>query len=207
MILVFEQNISYQQKTRPAMQEDNLLFPGLSPVGRHEISARFDGGALSSDGGVLVLRQIEKRLNFAGMIASCLHDKRDANRTIHDYTTMIRSYGTARLIGWCQEAGWDYRLRMKGNITLQHRGGELLTREIAGLIPEGIVNAELYGTGVFSAIGVLHEEGHREPWIIAMNAAPSQGSRLWDALEHRSNVLRLQNPGLWHHPKPDQKAG
>ena len=91
MILVFEQNISYQQKTRPAMQEDNLLFPGLSPVGRHEISARFDGGALSSDGGVLVLRQIEKRLNFAGMIASCLHDKRDANRTIHDYTTMIRS--------------------------------------------------------------------------------------------------------------------
>ena len=73
------------------MQEDNLLFPGLSPVGRHEISARFDGGALSSDGGVLVLRQIEKRLNFAGMIASCLHDKRDANRTIHDYTTMIRS--------------------------------------------------------------------------------------------------------------------
>ena len=85
-----------------------------------------------------------------------------------------RFYGTARLIGWCQEAGRDYRLRMKGNITLQHRGGELLTREIAGLIPEGIVNAELYGTGVFSAIGVLHEEGHREPWIIAMNAAPSE---------------------------------
>ena len=85
-----------------------------------------------------------------------------------------RFYGTARLIGWCREAGRDCRLRMKGNITLQHRGGEPLTREIAGLIPEGIVNAELYGTGVFSAIGVLHEEGHREPWIIAMNAAPSE---------------------------------
>ena len=85
-----------------------------------------------------------------------------------------RFYGTARLIGWCREAGRDCRLRMKGNITLQHRGGELLTREIAGLIPEGIVNAELYGTGVFSAIGVLHEEGHREPWIIAMNAALSE---------------------------------
>ena len=59
-----------------------------------------------------------------------------------------RFCGTARLIGWCREAGRDYRLRMKGNITLQHRGGELLTREIAGLIPEGIVNAELYGTGL-----------------------------------------------------------
>ncbi len=83
-----------------------------------------------------------------------------------------RFCGTARLTGWCREAGRDYRLRMKGNITLQHQGGEPLTREIAGLIPEGIVNAELYGTGVFSAIGVLHEEGHEEPWIIAMNAAP-----------------------------------
>ena len=34
-----------------------------------------------------------------------------------------------------------------------------------------------------------------------------QGSRPWDAPEHRGNVPRLQNPGLWHHPKPDQKAG
>ena len=73
------------------MQEDNLFLPGLSPVGRHEISARFDGGSLSSDGGVLMLREIEKRLNFSGLIASCLHDERDARRTIHDYTTMIRT--------------------------------------------------------------------------------------------------------------------
>ncbi len=72
------------------MQEDNLFLPGLSPVGRHEISARFDGGSLSSDGGVLMLREIEKRLNFSGLIASCLHDERDTPPTIHDYTTMIR---------------------------------------------------------------------------------------------------------------------
>ena len=85
-----------------------------------------------------------------------------------------RFYGTARLIAWCQGAGWDYRLRMKGNITLQHQGGEMMTREIAQLMPEGLVNAELYGTGVLSNIGVLHEEGHKEPWIIAMNATPSE---------------------------------
>jgi hypothetical protein len=59
------------------MQEDNLFLPDLSPVGRHKIHARFDGGALSSDGGVLILREIEKRLNFAGRLASCLRDERD----------------------------------------------------------------------------------------------------------------------------------
>jgi hypothetical protein len=66
------------------------FLPGLSPVRRHDIHARFDGGALSSDGGVLLLREIERGQNFSGMLASCLHDARDPGRTIHDHTTMIR---------------------------------------------------------------------------------------------------------------------
>ena len=85
-----------------------------------------------------------------------------------------RFYGTARLVEWCQEAGWDYRLRLKGNLTLQHQGGEMVTREVKELMPEGIVKAELYGTGIITNIGVLHEDGHKEPWIIAMNVAPSE---------------------------------
>ena len=72
------------------MNDNALFLPGLSPVGQHDIHARFDGGALSSDGGVLLLREIERGLNFSGMLASCLHDARDPGRTIHDHTTMIR---------------------------------------------------------------------------------------------------------------------
>ena len=29
-----------------------------------------------------------------------------------------RFYGTADLIGWCQERTWDYRLRLKGNLVV-----------------------------------------------------------------------------------------
>ncbi|MBT6546438.1 MAG: IS1380 family transposase [Rhodobacteraceae bacterium] len=72
------------------MNDDTLFLPGLSPVERHDIHARFDGGALSSDGGVLLLREIERGTNFSGMLASCPHDARDPGRTIHDHTTMIR---------------------------------------------------------------------------------------------------------------------
>jgi len=72
------------------MNDDTLFLPGLSPVERHDIHARFDGGALSSDGGVLLLREIERGVNFSGMLASCLHDARDPGRTIHDHATMIR---------------------------------------------------------------------------------------------------------------------
>lgn len=82
------------------MNEDTLFLPGLSPVESLEIHARFDGGALSSDGGVLILREIEKRLNFAGALASCLHDERDAARIIHDHTTMIRARTFAICCGY-----------------------------------------------------------------------------------------------------------
>ncbi len=41
-------------------------------------------------------------------------------------------------------------------------------------MPEGLVNAELYGSGIITNIGVLHEDRHKEPWIIAMNVAPSE---------------------------------
>ncbi len=43
----------------PAKVEATPPLPGLSPVGGKPLVARFDGGRLSSDGGVLALREIE----------------------------------------------------------------------------------------------------------------------------------------------------
>ena len=65
------------------MTEDTLFLPGLSPVESLDIHARFDGGALSSDGGVLILREIERKLGFAAMLAGCMHDRRDPVRIRH----------------------------------------------------------------------------------------------------------------------------
>lgn len=45
------------------MLDSTLPLPILSPVEGKEIVARFYGGQLSSDGGLLVLREIEQRLN------------------------------------------------------------------------------------------------------------------------------------------------
>ena len=86
-----------------------------------------------------------------------------------------RFYGTAALIDWCQDAGWGYRIRLKGNLTLHHQGGEITTGEGAKLCPDGLCAAELYGSGVRTNIGFLHEKGHKEPWIIAMDTPPTKG--------------------------------
>jgi hypothetical protein len=42
-----------------------LPLPGLSPISGKTIVAKFDGGLLSSDGGILVLRDIEQRVRVA----------------------------------------------------------------------------------------------------------------------------------------------
>ena len=44
------------------MDETSAYLPGLSPVKNKELCARFDGGRLSSDGGVLLLRHEHLRL-------------------------------------------------------------------------------------------------------------------------------------------------
>ena len=46
-------------------------LPGLSPIEGKPIIARFDGGALSSDGGLLALREIAERPGITQRLAGC----------------------------------------------------------------------------------------------------------------------------------------
>ena len=68
-----------------------MLFESkLSSVAGKEIVARFDGGRLSSDGGLLVLREIEQRLKVAERLAACIDDPRDPANTVHTIADIIR---------------------------------------------------------------------------------------------------------------------
>jgi Transposase DDE domain group 1 len=72
------------------MVDPTLPLPGLSSVAGKEIVARFDGGRLSSDGGLLVLRAIEQRLKVAERLAACIDDPRDPASTVHTIADIIR---------------------------------------------------------------------------------------------------------------------
>ena len=74
----------------PANDEATAILPGLSPVAGKEIVARFDGGRLSSDGGLLVLREIERRLKVADRLAACIDDPRAPGSTVHPLADIIR---------------------------------------------------------------------------------------------------------------------
>ena len=72
------------------MVDPTLPLPGLSPVAGKEVVARFDGGRLSSDGGLLVVREIERRLGIAERLAACIEDRRDPGSTVHTLADIIR---------------------------------------------------------------------------------------------------------------------
>jgi len=72
------------------MEEDTLLPFGFPAVARKKVSAAFDGGMLSSDGGVLLLRAVEKKLGLAQRLSACLKDKRDPDFIKHTVEEMLR---------------------------------------------------------------------------------------------------------------------
>jgi len=76
--------------TMPAKVETTPALPGLSPVGGKPVIARFDGGQLSSDGGLLMLGEVEQRLDVAGRVAACIMDPRDPERVVHGLDEIIR---------------------------------------------------------------------------------------------------------------------
>ncbi len=72
------------------MVDDTPILPGLSPVAGKAIVARFDGGKLSTEGGLLALREIEDRLGLADRLAGCLKDPRAPERVRHSLADIIR---------------------------------------------------------------------------------------------------------------------
>jgi Transposase DDE domain group 1 len=67
-----------------------LPLPGLSPVSGKSVVATFDGGLLSSDGGVLMLREVEQRLRIADRFAGCIEDQRAPDQITHTLADIIR---------------------------------------------------------------------------------------------------------------------
>ncbi len=89
-----------------------------------------------------------------------------------------RFYPSVALFEWLIAAAWQYRLRLKGNLLVDVGGaGVGTTGELAAGVRERYeAMARLFDAGVPTAIGVLHEAGHPEPWIIAMDCPPNRAA-------------------------------
>ena len=73
------------------MDEDIPLPFDLPAVARKKVSAAFDGGRITSDGGVMLLAQAERRLGIADKLARVIPDERDADRVVHLLPDILRA--------------------------------------------------------------------------------------------------------------------
>ena len=70
---------------------------GFHPLFRREVVAQFDGGDMTSDGGGVLLRETDQRLNLTGRLAACFVDHRRPDRVEHRVEELVaqRIYGLA----------------------------------------------------------------------------------------------------------------
>lgn len=73
----------------------------LGRLGRRKISVNFDGGDIASDGGVLLLRQVDRRIGLTGSIARVFDDRRRRASVEHGMRELLAQ----RIYGLC--CGWE----------------------------------------------------------------------------------------------------
>jgi len=71
-------------------------FPSL---GRRRVEASFRGGHITSDGGVLLLRQADRRLGLSDAVAAVLPDHRRSGSVVHSIADMLRQRLFALALG------------------------------------------------------------------------------------------------------------
>jgi len=81
----------------PECSGDQYVFPW---VDRRRVQARFDGGRLSSDGGGLLLREVEQPRGLIRQFAACFTDHRDPTRVEHSVEALVAQRVYALALGY-----------------------------------------------------------------------------------------------------------
>ncbi|HEU0017829.1 MAG TPA: IS1380 family transposase [Methyloceanibacter sp.] len=76
------------------MTEATPFLPGLSPLRRKPLTAAQDAGNLTSNGGLIVLRESALRSGVAAVVADAVPDTRNQLFVVHSYRAMV----TARMM-------------------------------------------------------------------------------------------------------------
>jgi hypothetical protein len=107
------------------------------------VTAAFDAGGLTSDGGVLLLGAFEKRLGIRTRQADAFSDARDPARIRHSLADILRARGLAIACGY-EDANDVDRLRTDPGFKiacgrLSDSGGDLCLSRVAGFSPAVVV--------------------------------------------------------------------
>ena len=70
---------------------------GFPAVKRRKVEVEFSGGDITSDGGILLLREVDRRMGLLEAASQVLHDSRDSGKVVHSQLSLLRQ----RVYGLC----------------------------------------------------------------------------------------------------------
>ena len=83
-------------------------FPSL---GGRQVTARFDGGDITSDSGALLLAKADRKLGLVDAMAAEILDERQASKVLHPMATLLRQRVFAIGCGYEDANDFDYLCR------------------------------------------------------------------------------------------------
>jgi hypothetical protein len=72
----------------------------FQPLGSRQITARFDGGTITSDAGGLLLREVEAGSGLLARLATCFDDHRDPEKIEHSVEALVKQRVFALALGY-----------------------------------------------------------------------------------------------------------
>src|ERR1700693_4315259 len=82
------------------MRDDTIEPFWFPPAGRKKVTAAFDGGRLTSDGGVMLLAAAERRIGIAHRLAGLIVHPRNPLLGVHKVVDILRARMLAIACGY-----------------------------------------------------------------------------------------------------------
>ena len=168
-------------------------------LSQRKVKARFDGGKITSDAGVLLLREVERGTGLIAGLAECFRDHRDAR---------------LMTLRWCEDHHVDYVMGLANNDRLKSESAEAMTQAEAEFNATGTparvfkVDSPLIGQRIYGlCLGYEDLNDHAsqlrtDPMLaVAVNKADPLGERRRQAsdrgkaLAGRCTLNRLELTG------------
>ena len=95
-----DKTLAPQKTSSPPVTECSQSSLSFARHFRRQVSAQFDGGVISSDGGALLLREVDRRINLLPRVVACFEDRRDPQLIEHQVGELVSQRVYALALGY-----------------------------------------------------------------------------------------------------------
>ncbi len=111
-----EKTLAPRKTSSPPVTECTQSSLSFAKHVRRQVTAQFDGGMISSDGGAVLLREVDRRINLRPRLADCFEDHRDPKFIEHQVGELLAQRVYALALGYEELNAHDQPLAGKSTL-------------------------------------------------------------------------------------------